>query len=124
MTNRIAPFAAAALAGLLLSACKAMPSCKDKLLQEKPSPNGSTIAAFFERDCGTPASTTFHVALREAGKTFDPKDETAVVFSKKHMDAIGLSWKDETALVIKPEAPKSEIFLKQIEWKTVRITYD
>jgi len=116
--------AATAVATMLLAGCNGMPSCKDKVLQEKPSPNGSTIAAFFERNCGATVSPTYHVALRDAAKTFDPKDETSVVFSKKHMDTIGMSWKDETALVIRTEAPKSEIFLKQVEWKTVRITYE
>ena len=96
------------------------PSCRDQIVHEASSPDGSYVADVLERECGATTRTEWVVMLRKRSDRFRPDDYHEWVFTSDHRQRIETDWADSTHLVIKSE--RSDQSPNPVpSWRSVRI---
>lgn len=91
--------------------------CRDRLIEEVPSPNGRNVAALFAHRCGS-APEAVQVSLRQAGNPFAP-DERSTVFAARSADPVKVEWRDGQTLVV--ESTARSLLEPRTEWRNVAV---
>jgi hypothetical protein len=108
----------------LLSGCEVFSSCGNRLIHEDKSPDGTMVAALFERNCGATTPYSYHVSIRRKDDRFDPENMDARVFSVRKHRQIDVSWRNHKQLVVKRAVSANDIALERKVWNGIFIDYE
>ena len=92
--------------------------CVDRVIEEVPSPDGSVIAARWERACGGAVAT--HVSLRAGGSPF-ATDELDEVYVAKARPRVAMHWEDAASLAI--DASERSISSERRRWRNITVRW-
>lgn len=106
-----------ALASYLVLRAAPEGGCRDRLIEDVPSPNGRNVAALFAHRCGS-APEAVQVSLRQAGSPFAP-DERSTVFAARSQDPVRVAWRDGQTLVV--ESSAQNLLEPRSEWRNVAV---
>jgi len=114
--------ASSALAALVLEGLSGCGLCKDKILEETPSPDGKRAATVLTRDCGATTAEYMTVNLHDfEHKHLDPEND---VFVSKYVRRLHVSWNGNDSLILNCDnCVAHEIEKKMDKHGTVRIIY-
>src|SRR3954470_22205776 len=111
----------------VISLCLVIEGCDSMLCGyqgkiEFPSPDGKTIAAVYEYDCGATTPFAMRVNLRPRWFWFNPRSD--VVFLVKYQSPIRVIWNNNREISIECEnCVQGNIFKAENRWKDVTIRY-
>jgi len=110
------------LAALALGGLSGCGLCKDKILEETPSPDGKWTATVLTRDCGATTAEYMTVNLHDfEHKHLDPENDVLVT---KYVRRLHVSWHGNDSLILDCEnCVAHEIEKKMDKYGTVRIIY-
>jgi hypothetical protein len=101
--------------------------CGDVKIAEKKSPDGLTMAAVYERNCGATAGFTTMILVGAASQDVTPDNQGDVVFVASERPQFLLQWKSDQSLIVKRllrgTYPRDQVFKRLPAWRNIRIAY-
>lgn len=95
--------------------------CDNVVITEKLSPDNTTIASVFERDCGATTDISSMVSIRKASEKFDAQEQHPV-FVIQGKNGIALEWPRSNLLVIR--FIEGEVFQEDTRSDGIEIAYE